>query len=94
MFQALPMHKKDGPVFAKIFAPQAKFKKNKPKIAFVGAFWKINIKKLRFFLARAPPSKLVYIDTKGAFRKNLGSVSQKWIAQNSTKRGPFGSAGG
>ena len=39
------------------------------------------------FLARAPPLKLVYI---GAFRKILGSVSQNWISQNSSKGDPLG----
>ena len=34
------------------------------------------------------------VDQKIAFRKILGSVSQKWKSQNSTKGGPFGSAGG
>ena len=32
-------------------------------------------KKLRF-LARAPPSKIVYIGAQGAFRKFLGSVTK------------------
>ena len=43
----------------------------------------------KFFDARSP-SKLVY---SGAFRKILGSVSQKWISQKVAKGGPFGSAG-
>ena len=46
--------------------------------------------KIAFFDARSP-SNLVY---SGAFRKTLGSVSQKWISQNSTKGEHFGSAGG
>ena len=50
-------------------------------------------KKLRFFGARSP-SKLVYIGAKGAFRKILGSVRQKWISEKVSKGGPFGSAGG
>ena len=38
-----------------------------------------------------PPSKLVYVCAKGAFRKTLGSVSQKWVSQNSKKkRDPLG----
>ena len=43
---------------------------------FLGTFWKILTKKLRFFGARSP-SKLIYFGAKGAFRKTLGSVSQK-----------------
>ena len=50
--------------------------------------------KNRVFSARAPPSKLLRFGTKGAFRNILRPVIQKWISQNSTKRGPFGSAGG
>ena len=45
------------------------------------------------FGARSP-SKLVYIGAKGAFRKILGSVGQKWISEKVSKGGPFGSAGG
>ena len=37
---------------------------------------------------------LVYIGAKGAFRKILGSVGQKWISEKVSKGGPFGSAGG
>ena len=47
----------------------------------------------RFFGAGSP-SKLVYIGAKGAFRKILGSVGQKWISEKVSKGGPFGSAGG
>ena len=47
-------------------------------------------KKSHFF--GASPSKLVYIGAKGAFTKILGSVSQQWTSQTSTKGGPFGSA--
>ena len=39
---------------------------------------------------RTPLSKLVYFGAKGALRKILGSVGQKWISQNSTKADPFG----
>ena len=46
------------------------------------------------FSARAPPSKLVFIGAKGAFRKVLRLVSRKWISQNSSKGGPFESPGG
>ena len=40
-----------------------------------------------FFGARSP-SKLVYIGAKGAFRKILGSVRQKWISEKVSKGGP------
>ena len=39
-------------------------------------------KKLLFFSARASPSKIVYF---GTLRKVSGSVSRKWISQNSAK---------
>ena len=48
--------------------------------------------KIAFFVARFT-SKLVYIGAKDAFRKILGSVSQKWISQNSTKGDPLGRHG-
>ena len=35
--------------------------------------------KVALFSARASPSKLVHIGLKGAFRKNLGSATQKWL---------------
>ena len=50
--------------------------------------------KNRVFSASAPLVKLVYIGSYGAFRKILSSVSQKWVSQNKSKGGPFGSAGG
>ena len=50
--------------------------------------------KISVFSARAPPSKVVYIGAKGAFRKILGSVGQKWIYLKVAKGGLFGSAGG
>ena len=50
-------------------------------------------KKIAFF-GTLPPSKLAYIGAQGAFRKILGSVSQKWISQISTEGGFFGSAWG
>ena len=46
-----------------------------------------------FFYARSP-SKLVHIGAKGAFRKILGSVGQKWISEKVPKGGPFGLTGG
>ena len=51
---------------------------------------------MRFFGARSP-SKIAFIGAEGAegaFRKILGSVSQKWIFEKASKGGPFGSAGG
>ena len=48
-------------------------------------------KNLVFFGARSP-SKLEYFGAEDAFGEIL--VSQKWISQNSTNGGPFGSAGG
>ena len=50
-------------------------------------------KKLRFFGTHAL-SKLISIGAKGAFRKILGSVGQKWISEKVPKGGPFGLAGG
>ena len=73
------------------------FEKSQKK-PFLGIFWKILTKKLHFFWRALPPSKLVYIGAKGAFRKILGSV-EKWISLKFPKgtlwvgRGsnPFGS---
>ena len=45
-------------------------------------------------MARAPPQKIVNFGAKGALRKILGSVGQKWISEKVSKGGPFGSAGG
>ena len=51
------------------------FWKNKAKKPFLGTFfWAIT-----FFFGEFSPSKLVYIGAKGAFRKILGSVGEKWI---------------
>ena len=38
-------------------------------------------------------SKLVYIGAQGAFRKNLGSVGQKWISEKVPKGDPLGRQG-
>ena len=82
------------PCFGQNFCAADKIlKKNRPKKAFLGTFWKIFFSKNRVFSARAPPSKLVYIGAKDAFRK-IRVRHQKWVSQNSTKGGPFGSAGG
>ena len=48
IFRALPKHYKD-PVLAKIK------KRNRPKKAFLGTFWKTLTKKLRFFRLALPP---------------------------------------
>ena len=72
-----------------------KFLKKQVKKPFLGIFWKTSTnKKIAFFLARAPLSKLVYFGAEGAFRKSLGSVGQQWISRKVPKGGPFGSAGG
>ena len=64
-----------------------------PKKAFLDTFEKC-FPKDRIFLARAPPSKLVCIGAEGSFRKFLGSISQNWLSQNSTKGDFFRSTGG
>ena len=92
IFRVLPKHYKI-PVLAKNSVPQAKFEKSRPKKAFLGTFSKMLTEKKSFFGARSPLI-LVYIGAQGAFRKISGSLSQIWISQNSSKVGPFGSAGG
>ena len=72
VFPALPKHYND-PVLAKISAQNLEKKAEK---AFLGTFWKTLTKKLRFFSARALPSKLVCSGAKGALRKILGSVTK------------------
>ena len=82
------------PCFGQNFCAAGKmFEKNRPKTAFLGLFGRFLRKKRRFFGAPSTPKKLAYIGPKGAFRKTFGSVSQKWISLNSTKKGSFGSAG-
>ena len=88
IFWAFRNHYKD-PGLAKCSTPQTKFWKNyMPKKTYLGAFSKFWTKNC-VFSARALPSNLVYIDAKGASKKILGSVSQKWRPQNSTKGGRF-----
>ena len=53
--------------------------KKQAKKVFLGTFWEILTKKLRFFCARSP-SKLVYIRAKGIYRKVLGSVTKMDIS--------------
>ena len=54
------------------------------KKAFLGTFWKIFTKKLRFFGTRSPLK---------IFRKILRSISQRWISENSSKRDILGRQG-
>ena len=54
-------------------------KKIKLKIQFLGTFWKILIKKLRFLGARSA-SKLLYFIAEGAIRTFLGLVGLKWMS--------------
>ena len=68
------------------------FEKTVKKAVF-GHFLKNFDKKMCFFGARSP-SQIASIGAKGAFRKILGSVDQKWISEKVSKGGPFGSAGG
>ena len=70
-----------------------------PKYYFapiLGRFWalfeKFWQKNCVFFGARSP-SDLVYIGAKGAFRKILGSVGQKWISEKVSKGDPLGRHG-
>ena len=60
------------PWFGQTFCAAGKIKKNRPKKAFLGSFWKNLTKKSSFFGARFP-SKLVNI---GAFKNFLGSISK------------------
>ena len=85
IFRAIPTHSL-VPVLAKISAPLAKFWKNCPKNAFLVLFGKF-LPKNCVFLARAPPSNLVYIGAKGAFRKNFRVGRPKMDFLKSTKGG-------
>ena len=92
IFRALPKHC-FAPILAKFSAPHANFLKTVKKAVF-GHFLKNFAFFSRFFFGARSPSKLVYVGAKGAFRKILGSVGQKWISEKVSKGGPFGSAGG
>ena len=59
---------------------------------FLGTFWKILTKNRAFFGVRSP-LKLRYWRPR-CLKKNFRVRHQKWISENSTKGGPFGSAGG
>ena len=87
IFRALPKHC-FAPILAKFF-----FEKTVKKAVF-GHFLKNFDKQIGFFFGASSPSKLVYIGAKGAFRKILGSVGQKWISEKVSKGGHFRSAGG
>ena len=91
IFRALPKH--CLPLFWLSFLRRRQiFKKTVEKAVFRNFLKNFDKKNRGFFLARAPPSKLVYI---GAFRKILGSVGQKWISQKLSKgrRDPLGRQG-
>ena len=68
------------PNLAKIFCAAGKILKKQVKKGVFSHFLENFDQKIAFFLARAPPSNLVYIGAEGAFRKLLGSVGQKWIS--------------
>ena len=53
-----------------------------PQSTVLPLFW-LNF--LTAFFGARSPSKLVYIGAKGAFRKILGSVGQKWISKKVSK---------
>ena len=78
--------------FGKYFCAAGEIFKKQAKKAFSGTFWKVLTKKLGFFGARSP-LELVYIGAEGAFKK-IRVHRQKWISENSTKRGPFRLADG
>ena len=86
----------NSPYFGKNFSAAGKIfeKKNRPKRRFWALFGHFWTKKLRFF--GAPPLKISknWRPRLGAFRKILGSVSQNWISQISSKKGPFESVRG
>ena len=82
------------PTFWLNFLRRRQISEKTVKKAVFGHFLKNFDKKIAFFFGARSPSKLVYIGTKGAFRKILGSVGQKWISEKVSKGGPFGSAGG
>ena len=61
------------------------FQNNRPKVAFLGTFWKICPKNCVLFGAR----KLVNTGAEGALRNSFCSVGQNWISQNCTKGDPW-----
>ena len=68
-----------SPCFSQNFCAAGKILKKQFKKGVFGTFGKFLPKNCLFFGARAP-SKLVYIGAKGAFRKILGLIGQKWIS--------------
>ena len=93
IFRALPKHC-FAPFLAQNFLRRRQIFEKTVKKAVFGHFLKNFDKKIAFFFGARSPSKLVYVGAKGAFRKILGSVGQKWISEKVSKGGPFGSAGG
>ena len=73
MLRPLQKHSKD-PVSAKVLVAQAKLKKKQSKKGVLSHFLEHFDQKKIIVSARAPPSKLVYIDVKGPIRKLLESV--------------------
>ena len=72
IFRALPKH-----CFVPFWPTRKTLKKKTSKKSVWRLFFcKILTKNRVFFLARAPPSKLVYIGADGAFKKTLGSVAK------------------
>ena len=74
------------------FLPRRQIIKKLSKKGVFRQFLKILTKKLPFS-ARAPPSKLVYIDAEGAFRKNLGSVTKTGYLKIIQRGDPLGRQG-
>ena len=64
--------------FSELSYSSKKFWKTGQKAVFEHFLEKFD-ENLLFFGARSP-SKLVYFGAKGAFRKILGSIDQKWIS--------------
>ena len=90
-FSELSQSSKNTLFWTKFLRRRQKFEKTSQNL-FLGTFWIIMTKKTQFFGARFP-LKLVFIGAQGAW-KNFRVRHQKWISQNSTRDGPFGSAGG
>ena len=63
-------------------------KKNRPKRRFKALLDSYD-QNFPVFFRRAPPSKLLYIGSKGTFRKTLASTSEKRWFLNNTKEGTF-----
>ena len=82
------------PCFGRNFCAAGKILKKKTgQKAILGTFWKMFTKKSRFCGARALLKISIYWRQK-RLKKNFRVRHQKCISKNSTKGGPFGSAGG